>query len=201
MYSIGYDLACDEDETKYAHRLALSLGSEHKIVTLSSQDVPRLLEDVARLTEDPIQDPVTLPTLCLARLVAERTNIVLTGDGSDEIWGGYARFDHAPESLRDYVPRLAIFHPKELGLDEYPESYFHSVPEPPANLAPLDRIFRAELLNRLRNYHLARIDKLTMGGGLEARCPFLDIRVLNTGLRICRGAEAPERAPERSVDR
>jgi asparagine synthase (glutamine-hydrolysing) len=196
MYSIGYDVNCGEDETGEARLLARYLEAEHEVINLRATEVPQLFEDVAYLTEDPIQDPVTLPTLALARSAVKRTKIVLTGDGSDEIWGGYARFDQVPENLHDYIPRLAIFQPNELGLRDYPESWLDSIPEAPQTMKPLDRACRLEVSNRLRNYHLSRVDKLTMGCGLEARCPFLDIRVVNTGLSIAAYLKRPAERPK-----
>jgi asparagine synthetase B (glutamine-hydrolysing) len=59
----------------------------HEVVRLHAVQVPQLFEEVALLTEDPIEDPVTLPTLLLARRVAHFTKVALSGDGSDEFWG------------------------------------------------------------------------------------------------------------------
>ena len=176
-FSVGYDVAGPEDETHYAARMAQALGVEHEIVRLEAAALPHLFEETARFTEDPIADPVTLPTLLLARRISEATKVALSGDGSDEFWGGYARFDDAPASLADYLPRTMVFHPEELGLDAPPASYLDGVAEPQPTLSPLDRILRLESSNRLRNYHLARIDKLGMASALEIRSPFLDTRV------------------------
>ena len=92
-FSIGYDVSGSEDESEYARRMAESLGMPHEVVRLHAIQLPQLFEEVALLTEDPIEDPVTLPTLLLARRVAHFTKVALSGDGSDEFWGGYARFE------------------------------------------------------------------------------------------------------------
>lgn len=184
LYFIGYDQEGVEDERPKARRLAEFLGWPAEDLQLSASEIPGLMAEVARATEDPIQDPVTLPTLVLARAAARRTKVVLTGDGSDEIWGGYERFDDVPPSLEAYLPRTAIFQPAELGLEEFPRSYLEGIALPPAHLPPLDRVLRLEVSNRLRNYHLSRVDKLTMHAGLEARCPFLDHRVVSLGLSL-----------------
>jgi asparagine synthase (glutamine-hydrolysing) len=191
LFFIGYDQEGIEDERPKARRLAKLLGWPAEDLELSARDVPRLLSEVACVTEDPIQDPVTLPTLALARAAANYTKVVLTGDGSDEVWGGYARFDDVPGTVEAYLPRAAIFEPTELGLEEFPRSYLDEIPMPPAHLAPLDRVLRIEVANRLRNYHLARLDKLTMHAGLEARCPFLDARVIALGLRLSSERKRP----------
>ncbi|GAB0117958.1 asparagine synthetase B family protein [Acidisoma sp. 7E03] len=176
-FSIGYDVPGSEDETGYARRMAEHLGVAHEIVPLHAAQLPDLFRDAARLTEDPIADPVTLPTLLLARRVAQTTKVALSGDGSDEFWGGYARFDDVPASLDDYLRRTMVFQPEELGLAEAPASYLHGITLPLEGLDPLDRVLRLEAANRLRNYHLMRTDKLGMGAALEIRAPFLDAQV------------------------
>ena len=85
--------------------------------------------------------------------MAQFTKVALSGDGSDEFWGGYARFDNPPASLDEYLPRSMVFGPEELGLKAPPASYLDDVILPAANLASLDRILRLEKANRLRNYH------------------------------------------------
>ena len=136
-FSIGYDVSGSEDESEYARRMAESLGMPHEVVRLHARQVPQLLEEVALLTEDPIEDPVTLPTLLLARRVAYFTKVALSGDGSDEFWGGYARFDNPPTSLDEYLLRSMVFEPEELGLKAPPASYLDDVILPAANLSPL----------------------------------------------------------------
>lgn len=195
-FSIGYDVAGKEDETLYASRLAQSLSLPHEILHLHAAEIPALMREAARFTEDPIQDPVTLPTLVLSRAIAAHTKIALSGDGSDEFWGGYERFDHPPATLEEYLPRTMLFHPEELGLREAPASYLDGVPIPPADLAPLDRILRIEAANRLRNYHLMRIDKLGMSAALEIRSPFLDAKVTQLANSLTAAAKRPAGRPK-----
>ena len=194
--SVGYDMPGWEDERAQARALAATLDRPHEEIVLHAAEVPRLLAEVALATEDPVQDPVLVPTLRLARAAVGFTKVVLTGDGSDELWGGYARFDDVPETLDDYLPRTTIFRPEELGLPGPPASYLDGLTAPPAGLPPLDRILRLEVSNRLRNYHLSRLDKLTMAVGLEARCPFLDIEAATFALRIAAARKRPAGRPK-----
>ncbi len=123
LVSIGYDVPGVEDERNYARSLAQTFGHPIEELTLRAAQVPEIMDGAARLTEDPIQDPVTLPTFLLAQAAARHTKVVLTGDGSDEVWGGYQRFDNAPPSIEEYLPRTAIFQPADLGLDGFPSTY------------------------------------------------------------------------------
>jgi asparagine synthase (glutamine-hydrolysing) len=195
-FSIGYDVSGSEDESEHARRMAESLGMPHEVVRLHAIQVPQLFEEVALLTEDPIEDPVTLPTLLLARRVAHFTKVALSGDGSDEFWGGYARFDNPPTSLDEYLLRSIVFRPEELGLSAPPTSYLDDVILPAENLSPLDRILRLDAANRLRNYHLARVDKLGMAASLEIRSPFIDARVTRLAQSIPAEIKRPGGRPK-----
>lgn len=188
FYSVGYDAEGLQDERPLARRMASGYAYPHEEVQLGAAQVPELFLEVARYTEDPIQDPVTLPTLLLCKTAARFTKSVLTGDGSDEFWGGYERFDEAPARLEDYWPRTALFGPNELAI---PPSYLDQLELPPESWAPLDRILWCETANRLRNYHLARVDKLSMACGLEVRSPFLDRQVTDLALSIPAALKRP----------
>lgn len=191
--AVGYDEDDGHDERKFARGVAQHVGLELEEIVVEPEMVPALLRDAVRATEDPIQDPIVVPTLALAERASEHGKVVLTGDGSDEVWGGYERFADVPRGRRRYLDRAAVFRPDELGLDDYPSGYFDDLADAdPDSTDPLDRIQRFEVENRLRNYHLARLDKVTMHHGLEARSPFLDISVVERGLRI---AGAAKRVP------
>jgi asparagine synthase (glutamine-hydrolysing) len=195
-FSISYDATGYEDESDYARRLAKVLEIPHEIVRLSADQVPQLSEEVAKFSEDLIEDPVTLPTLLLARRVGEYTKVALSGDGSDEFWGGYARFDNPPRTLSEYLPRSMAFRPDELGLTTPPATYLDEIPMPSEELAPLDRILRLEASHRLRNYHLARLDKLGMAAAVEIRNPFVDAHVTRLALSLPAETKRPGGRPK-----
>ena len=180
VITIGYEVGGWQDEHALAIRLANELGLESDTVILKNENVRELLVSSTVEMEDPNHDPVVVPTLALTRYASTLTKVVLTGDGSDEFWGGYSRFDDPPATLDQYLRRTMVFAPEELGLESFPEGYLDGVNiPPPESMAPLDRYMRVEALNRMRNYHLSRIDKLSMAVGLEARSPFLDLKVTN----------------------
>jgi asparagine synthase (glutamine-hydrolysing) len=185
VLTVGYDVGGWQDEHSLAVQLADELTLKHDSIVLQADRVPNLLEDTAIALEDPVHDPVVVPTLALARAAATETKVVLTGDGSDEFWAGYERFEDPTDDIAAYLERTMVFHPRELGLAGIPEGYLEDIPVPAAGSMPaLDRILRLEENNRLRNYHLSRLDKLTMDAGLEARSPFLDLAVTNLALSL-----------------
>ena len=190
--AVGYDHDDGHDERKFARDVARHLGLDLHEVTVREGDLLHLLAESVVATEDPIQDPITVPTLALARAASDVGKVVLTGDGSDEIWGGYERFNSVPVDRQRYFDRAAVFTPEALGLSGYPGSYVDDLPDldpGPCTTDPLDTVLRLELTNRLRNYHLSRLDKITMHCGIEARAPFLDREVIEFGMRISANAK------------
>ncbi len=79
------------DEGDHARRLARLLGTRHTDVTADYAALARALEVVSGLAE-PITDPAILPTFLLAEAARERVGAVLTGEGADELFGGYPTY-------------------------------------------------------------------------------------------------------------
>ncbi len=85
-YSIGFHL--DIDENAQARSMAHSMGIDHSDIYVEPdgyRDLPR----VAGRMDDPVGDIIILPTHTLAEHVSREGKVVLTGDGADEVWGGY----------------------------------------------------------------------------------------------------------------
>lgn len=197
VFTVGYETGGWRDEHNLAIQHAKELGLERTTITVEAKDVPGLMRDTAIALEDSIHDPVTVSTLALCRAASADSRVVLTGDGSDEFWGGYSRFRDVPSNLADYLERTTVFHPSELGLAEPPASYLNGVPVPDAALSPLDRVLRLEESNRLHNYHLSRVDKLSMSCSLEARSPFLDLAVTQGAVSYSAAAKRPADKPKK----
>ena len=86
----------DYDESKYQLEASSFLGTQHSCVTCSSADVARVFPDVIRNAEQPIVRTAPAPMFLLSKLVHESGfKVVLTGEGADEILGGYDIFKEA----------------------------------------------------------------------------------------------------------
>ncbi|MDH4044273.1 MAG: asparagine synthase (glutamine-hydrolyzing) [Gemmatimonadota bacterium] len=79
------------DERSYAERLAAHLGTTHASVTVRDEQVPEVLDSLAA-TGEPITDPAAVPTLILARAARATVTVVLSGEGADELFGGYPTY-------------------------------------------------------------------------------------------------------------
>lgn len=80
------------NEGPYARRVAEQFGTEHHELAMRA-DVPETIEQLTRLLEEPFGDSSMLPTYLIARLVRQHVTVALSGDGGDELFAGYDRYD------------------------------------------------------------------------------------------------------------
>jgi asparagine synthase (glutamine-hydrolysing) len=102
------------DDLPYARRLASRLGLDYDELILSP-DVVNLLPKLVWHLDEPLADPAVIPAFLIAQRAARRTKVLLSGMGSDELFGGYrrhlshellSRFSHVPPVLRRRIHSL-----------------------------------------------------------------------------------------------
>jgi asparagine synthase (glutamine-hydrolysing) len=94
-FSIRFEDA-EFDETEYQRAMAATIDSNHQEVVVRKSDIARVFPDVIRHTERPILRTAPAPLYLLSRLVRDSgIKAVLTGEGADEMLGGYDLFREA----------------------------------------------------------------------------------------------------------
>ncbi len=236
--SMGFGEA--SDETGAARELAARLGTEHHEIVLEGDGLAALPALVAAFGE-PFGDHAALPTWRLSQRAREHVTVVLTGDGGDELFGGYpmyaaaratgwlhclpgssllgapagndwlnrrgvfrkaltvasgltgrhGRYRFDPLGVRTFRgrmeqlagPRLrAILSQVEVDAEydrRWEESRGHSWSS---------RAQHVDQMTQLPEVFLTKTDCATMAHSLEARCPFLDLALLELSRRIPSGA-------------
>ena len=81
------------DESAYAREVAHRLGTEHTEVTLGADDALALVGDIADWFDEPFADSSQLPTYLVSRMTRQHVTVALSGDGGDELFGGYPKYD------------------------------------------------------------------------------------------------------------
>ncbi|MGY2083170.1 asparagine synthase (glutamine-hydrolyzing) [Blastococcus sp. SYSU DS0539] len=89
-FTIGFDDP-SVDESSYAAAVAAALGTKHTTVSLSADDVLAVVPDLPTMYDEPFADPSQLPTHLVARVAQADVTVALSGDGGDELFGGYNR--------------------------------------------------------------------------------------------------------------
>lgn len=90
-FSIGFKER-DYDESKYALALAEACHIENTLDVLSSGDISRMRGMLRELYDEPFADTSAYPTFIVSKLARKDVKVVLTGDGGDEVFGGYERY-------------------------------------------------------------------------------------------------------------
>jgi asparagine synthase (glutamine-hydrolysing) len=94
-FAVGFEEA-DWDESWKARRIATHIGSDHHELILQRHDALDLVESIPDFYDEPFADFSQLPTLAVCRLAREHVTVSLSGDGGDELFGGYSRYSWAP---------------------------------------------------------------------------------------------------------
>ncbi len=90
-YSVGMpDL--DYDESPYARQVAAHIGAEHTVLETAIGDAMSDLTRLMDVTGEPTADSSLLPTFWLCKAARGRVKVALSGDGGDEMFGGYDRY-------------------------------------------------------------------------------------------------------------
>lgn len=180
-YSIGLESHPDSEHFA-AHDLASLLGLTHQTRMIKAADVA-MLERLAADFDEPNGDSSCVLTALLSETVAERGKVVLSGDGADELFAGYSRYQRVDDGVspgRAYLDDFLVFHGPEL------ERLFGRVPSVCAERIDAIRSLidtpGDPLVRRLRRVDadeylcgpvLAKVDRASMRSGVEVRAPFL----------------------------
>ena len=91
-FTIGFPDTAARDERAHAREVAQSVGAEHVEVDFDEGDFWSMLPAVAAVLDDPTADYATVPTYKLAREAGRNLKVILSGEGGDELFGGYGRY-------------------------------------------------------------------------------------------------------------
>jgi asparagine synthase (glutamine-hydrolysing) len=196
------------DEGPVARLVADHLGTEHREFT-AQPEVEQDLRLLIRSSGQPLGDSSILPTFWISRAARREATVALTGDGGDELFGGYDRYRalrllrthrwwmrHLPRwsgsdtrSLGDRMGRLARAARQADPARQYltivgmfdTEAWTAAAFD--ADLDPVDAARRFDFARYLPFDLLRKIDRASMACGLEVRCPMLDTTVMEQALR------------------
>ncbi|MAV82975.1 MAG: asparagine synthase (glutamine-hydrolyzing) [Pelagibacteraceae bacterium] len=106
-FNIGFE-ENDYDESYYSKEIAKILSTDHTSYIFTENDILNTIQTTSYAYSEPFADSSQLPTLIVSKLAKEKVKVVLTGDGGDELFGGYNRYIYANR----FWKKLNILNPK-----------------------------------------------------------------------------------------
>tara|TARA_R110000868_G_scaffold1844_11_gene14631 strand:+ start:12055 stop:13809 length:1755 start_codon:yes stop_codon:yes gene_type:complete len=185
-YTAGFPGTDAADERGHARDVARSLGAEHVEVSFDAADFWAVLPAVAAAMDEPVADYAILPTWKLAKEAAKSHKVILSGEGGDEIFGGYGRYRSLMRPWwmggrgmrrRGIMDGLGVLRRDDLAWRD--------------GITGAEAVARTDGRSRLQvaqavdcadwlpNDLLTKLDRCLMAHGIEGRTPFLDPAVAN----------------------
>jgi len=156
-FTIGFDSEAF-DESQHAQQVASMLGVENRVLRIKANDLLAYLPSVVEFYDEPMADFSLFPVLAVSELARKEVAVVLTGDGADEMFGGYERLwathwfsryqQIAPAPLRAVFSRLGKGAPSKRVSEFARKSQAGSVAEFFGEFLDLSRRFGAQRLLR-----------------------------------------------------
>ncbi|HMC63522.1 MAG TPA: asparagine synthase (glutamine-hydrolyzing), partial [Gemmataceae bacterium] len=209
-FSIGFKDSPDS-EHHAARLIAESLGTDHNELIVDPSAVD-LLPTIAAALDEPNGDSSCLPVYLLSEFTRKHVTVALSGDGGDELFGGYRRYTDTLAEARDPWRHIRSFRrfrrPWRAGT-AYLSARWLQMPE--ETLVPMLGPLHPEaagliagwrrhmndrsrpLIHRMRMLDvesylpgavLAKVDRMSMQFALEVRCPLLDVRLGRWAARL-----------------
>ena len=199
-YSIGFDAVDDEagDEFHYSDLVARHFGTQHQRLRIPGEDLLDALPDAIAAMSEPMVSHDCVAFYMLSDAVSRHSRVVQSGQGADEVFGGYHWYPPLADNIdedggvaayargffdRDHAAMAQLLEAPWLGGDVTRDFVARHFAQPGAGSA-IDRALRIDTTVMLVDDPVKRVDNMTMAFGLEARVPFLDHELVELAARI-----------------
>ncbi|MEQ8193026.1 MAG: N-acetylglutaminylglutamine amidotransferase [Rhodospirillales bacterium] len=196
-FSVGFERVDDEpgDEFKYSDIIVERFGTKHHKIMVESERLLNALPDCIGAMSEPMMSHDAIGFYLLSQEVSKHLTMVQSGQGADEVFGGYHWYPPligSNDAASDY---------KKVFFDRDHDEFAQAV-EPayvdgnhssafverhfaqPGAERPVDKALRIDTTVMLVDDPVKRVDNMTMAWGLEARVPFLDHEVVELAARV-----------------
>ena len=199
-YSIGFNTINDEigNEFYYSDLVADDFKTSHKKYNISNDDLYHNPDTVISNMSEPMVSQDSSAFFLLAKNVSLSNKVVLSGQGADEVFGGYFWYEQIMQDQGRNDTEILSKYYFDRTFDNYCNAVnknyistnhvFNEInnkfKEMNQDLPVLDKVLRLELSTLIIDDPVKRVDNMTMSHALEARVPFLDIDLIKFMLSV-----------------
>ena len=188
-FSVGFEDQPEErgHEFEYSDMVAEHFGTRHHQFHIANSEVLKRLPEAVDNMAEPMVSQDAVAFYLLAEQVSKSVKVVQSGQGADEIFGGYFWYSRMQDDTvgtpverfrrhyfdRDHDEYLQTVMPAYHGADYTAQTIAAHLAAPEADTF-LDQVLRMDATMLITDDPVKRVDNMTMAWGLEARVPFLD---------------------------
>jgi asparagine synthase (glutamine-hydrolysing) len=199
-YSIGFDAVGNEagDEYHYSDLVSQHYGTRHHKIHVPSADLLQALPEAIAAMSEPMVSHDCVAFYLLSHAVSRHSKVVQSGQGADEVFGGYhwypplLELGECADGVDAYRSAFLDQTHEELGTmlapgiasEDFTGRFVQSHFEGSGANNAIDRALRLDTTVMLVDDPVKRVDNMTMAFGLEARVPFLDHELVELAARI-----------------
>ncbi len=197
-FSIGFDDQPEEkgNEYEFSDAVVKRFKTNHtKIHIPNERTLTRLPEAIANMSE-PMFGQDAIGFYLLSEQVSKQVKVVQSGQGADEVFGGYFWYSKMRDAKGTPLERFRQFYfdrdhdemgqmltPDYIGRD-YSAETMQALLEAPQADTFIDQVLRADTTMLIVDDPVKRVDNMTMAWGLEARVPFLDHELVELAAKM-----------------
>jgi len=199
-FSMGFETLGEgsekADEFEFSDQVAEQFGTRHHKYLIPYDEVLRRLPEAVLQMAEPMVSQDVIAFYLLGERVSRQVKVVLSGQGADEVFGGYfwyPRMDAAEGSAlerfrghyfdRDHAEYLEMVTPAYHLPDVTAELVAKALTQPQADTF-IDQVLRFDATTLVVDDPVKRVDNMAMAWGLEARVPFLDHELVELAARM-----------------
>ena len=205
-FTIGFEEK-SFNEARFAKKIANHLGTEHNELYITNNDALNIVPHLSNIYSEPFADVSQIPTILVSKLARKEVTVALSGDGGDELFCGYGRYNQAqknwnrlskiPYSIRNLLSNLKVHSFSEGLKTKTVDEFYHFLNKQwkgyenivigskrfinQHNFSlnnDIERMMLYDFLEYLPDDILVKVDRAAMSQGLETRVPLLDKNII-----------------------
>jgi asparagine synthase (glutamine-hydrolysing) len=219
-FSVGFEDQPEErgNEFEYSDQVVARYATRHRKIHVANDEVLQRLPQAVRNMAEPMFGQDAVAFYLLAEQVSKEIKVVQSGQGADEVFGGYFWYPRMQAETvgtplerfakhyfdRDHEEFLRTVTPEYRGQDHTSLKVAELLAEPKAD-SFMDAVLHMDVTALIVDDPVKRVDNMTMAWGLEARVPFLDHQLVELAARcppefkLRQGGKYPLKAMARGI--